>query len=93
AQDRRFIASLDLPLQSDPPTLEGLIYPDTYYFHRGLSEARLLTAMVEQFKKHGVKHELISIPKGEHGLGGGDPKLINAAYESAFAFINKHMKE
>ena len=35
--------------------------------------------MVEQFKKHGVKHELVSIPKGEHGLGGGDPKLINAA--------------
>lgn len=51
AQDRRFIASLGLPLQSDPPTLEGLIYPDTYYFHRGLSEASLLTAMVEQFKK------------------------------------------
>ena len=49
--------------------------------------------MAEQFKKHGVEHKLISIPGGEHGLGGGDPKLIDAAYVSALAFVNRHMKE
>jgi acetyl esterase/lipase len=48
--------------------------------------------MAEQFKKHSVEHKLISIPNGEHGLGGGDPKLIDSAYESAFEFLQKHMK-
>jgi acetyl esterase/lipase len=47
--------------------------------------------MAEQFKKHGVEHELISIPGGEHGLGGGDPKRIDAAYESALAFAKRHL--
>ncbi len=48
--------------------------------------------MAEQLTKRGVEHKLISIPGGEHGLGGGDAKLINAAYESALAFVNRHMK-
>jgi dipeptidyl aminopeptidase/acylaminoacyl peptidase len=43
--------------------------------------------MAAEFKKHGVEHELISIPGGEHGLGGGDPKLIDAAYASALEFL------
>jgi hypothetical protein len=33
----------------------------------------------EEFKQHDVPHLLISIPGGEHGLAGGDPKLIDAA--------------
>lgn len=48
--------------------------------------------MAGQFTKHGVEHELITIPGGEHGLGGGDPKLIDAAYQSALAFVNRHME-
>jgi acetyl esterase/lipase len=51
------------------------------------------TMMAEQFEKHKVPHELVTIRGGEHGLGGGDPKLIDAAYESAFEFIQKHMKD
>jgi len=47
--------------------------------------------MADQFRKHGVEHQLVSIPGGEHGLAGGDPKLIDAAYKSALAFVNRHM--
>lgn len=48
--------------------------------------------MAQQFKKHGVEHTLISIKNGEHGLGGGDPKAIDAAYQQAFEFIDAHMR-
>ena len=48
--------------------------------------------MAEQFKKYGVAHKLISIKNGEHGLGGGDPKKIAAAYRAALAFVNQYMK-
>ena len=47
--------------------------------------------MVDEFKKHGVDHELISILDGEHGLGGGDPNEINSAYERAFQFVHARM--
>jgi len=47
--------------------------------------------MAEQFKAHGVEHELVTIPGGEHGLGGGDPEEIAAAYDAAMIFINRHM--
>ena len=47
--------------------------------------------MAEQFESKGVEHQLISIEGGEHGLGGGDPKEIDAAYEAAIAFINHYM--
>lgn len=48
--------------------------------------------MAEAFKKHGVKHELVSIPDAEHGLTGGDPKLIDAAYEKASEFLAARLK-
>ena len=47
--------------------------------------------MAAEFRKNGVEHELVTIPGGEHGLGGGDPKLIDAAYASALAFVQRHM--
>lgn len=50
------------------------------------------TLMAEQFKKHGVEHELVTIPNGEHGLAGGDPKLIIAAYQQAFEFMHDRMR-
>jgi dipeptidyl aminopeptidase/acylaminoacyl peptidase len=46
--------------------------------------------MAEQFKQHGVEREFATIPNGEHGLGGGDPELIDKAYESALAFVKKY---
>jgi len=47
--------------------------------------------MAEQFKKHGVDHELISIVGGEHGLGGGDSDKIDRAYSRVFQFVHQRM--
>ena len=47
--------------------------------------------MADQFKKHGVEHELITIVGGEHGLSGGDPKKIDEAYNKAFQFVHQRM--
>lgn len=47
--------------------------------------------MAGEFKRHGVEFELISIPGGEHGLGGGDPIRIDAVYEAVLTFVNRHM--
>ena len=56
ATDREFIATLGLsPVLKIPKdsfaTLEGLIFPETYFLHRGVSARFLLTRMVEQFKR------------------------------------------
>lgn len=48
--------------------------------------------MAAEFKKHDVRHELLSIPDGEHGLGGGDPKLIDDAYTRAFEFADGYLR-
>jgi acetyl esterase/lipase len=48
--------------------------------------------MAEQFKQVGVPHKLISIQNGEHGLRGGDPADIDAAYAAVLTFVNKYMK-
>lgn len=70
-------------------------YPPTLLIH-GTKDTdvpyELSVMMAEQLKKHGVEHKLISIPGGEHGLAGGDPKLIDAAYEAAFEFLQQHVR-
>jgi UPF0755 protein len=48
--DPAFIASLDLPIKPAPPSLEGLIFPETYHLYRGVPEAYLIQAMVRQFR-------------------------------------------
>jgi len=48
--------------------------------------------MAEEFKKHNVEYELVTIPGAEHGLKDGEPKLVNAAYISAVEFVNRFMK-
>lgn len=50
------------------------------------------TLMAEQLKQHGVEHELVTIPGAEHGLAGGDPKLIDDAYQRAFEFMHERMQ-
>jgi acetyl esterase/lipase len=68
-------------------------YPPTILIH-GTADTDVpyeqSVIMAERFQEHGVEHELVSIPNGEHGLVGGDPKLIDAAYESALAFVKRH---
>lgn len=71
-------------------------YPPTILIH-GTDDSDVpyeqSVMMAEQLKKHGVEHKLITVPGAEHGLWGGDSKLINDAYESALAFVNFHMKK
>ncbi len=43
--------------------------------------------MAREFEKHGVDHELVRIENGEHGLQGGDPDAIEAAYAKVLPFI------
>ncbi len=68
-------------------------YPPTMLIH-GTNDTDVpyqqSVMMAEQFNKSGVEHEVVTIPGGEHGLGGGDPKLIDAAYASALAFVQRH---
>jgi acetyl esterase/lipase len=47
--------------------------------------------MAAELKKNKVEHRLITIPGGEHGLAGGDKKLIDEAYRDAIEFIEKHL--
>ncbi len=70
-------------------------YPSTLMIH-GTNDTDVpyeqSTLMAEQFKQHGVEHELVTIPNGEHGLAGGDPKLIVSAYQQAFEFMHDRMR-
>ncbi len=50
-RDPAFIASLDLPFKPAPPSLEGLLLPETYHLYRGVPERSLIQAMVRQFKQ------------------------------------------
>jgi acetyl esterase/lipase len=47
--------------------------------------------METELKSNKIEHRLITIPGGEHGLGGGDKKLIDDAYREAIEFIEKHL--
>lgn len=49
--------------------------------------------MAKAFATYGVQHELIPIKHGEHGLAGGDRGEIDAAYQSAFAFLKRHLED
>jgi acetyl esterase/lipase len=66
-------------------------YPPTMLIH-GTADTDVpyeqSVLMSEQFKMHGVPYELVTIEGGEHGLHGGDPARIDAAYESALAFVS-----
>jgi dipeptidyl aminopeptidase/acylaminoacyl peptidase len=70
-------------------------YPPTVMIH-GTADTDVpyeqAVLMAEQLQKHNVKHELITIPGAEHGLAGGDPKVIDAAYAKAFAFIDERLR-
>ena len=70
-------------------------YPPTFLIHGTIDTDvpyEQSTMMAAEFKKHGVEHRLVSIKNGEHGLGGGDAKAIDAAYEQSFEFIDRHMR-
>lgn len=70
-------------------------YPPTMLIH-GTSDTDVpyeqSVMMAEQFNRHGVPHELVTIPGAEHGLADGDPQLIDRAYDDALAWINLYMQ-
>lgn len=47
--------------------------------------------MDRELTRVGVEHRLIVVPNAGHGLPGGDPKDVTAAYDSALEFVNRHM--
>ena len=47
--------------------------------------------MAKELARHNVAHELITIPGGGHGLGGGDKELIGKAHARALAFVKEHL--
>jgi acetyl esterase/lipase len=49
--------------------------------------------MAREFDRHNVRHELISIEGGEHGLGGGDPEHIDRAYLRAEQFLDQVLNQ
>ncbi len=51
------------------------------------------TDMAAELKKHGVPHELITVKGAEHGLAGGDPKLVADANARALEYIRRHLFE
>jgi len=68
-----------------PPTLliHGVVDTDVPYEES--------TMMAEQLEQHGVPFFVAPIETGEHGLGGGDPRQIEAAYKTMREFIVKHL--
>jgi acetyl esterase/lipase len=71
-------------------------YPPTLLIH-GTADTDVpyeqSARMAEELQKNGVEHELITIPDAEHGLQGGEPARIDAAYAAALAFLNRHVRD
>ena len=69
-------------------------YPPTVMIH-GTADTDVpheqSVMMAAEFEKHGVEHLLFSIDQAEHGLGGGDPREIDEAYERAFQFLDRFL--
>lgn len=69
-------------------------YPPTVMIH-GTADTDVpyeqSVMMADEFRKHGVPHELLTIENGEHGLGGGDARAIDAAYQRGFHFLDRYL--
>lgn len=49
--------------------------------------------MANEFKRQGVRHLLLPVQNGEHGLSGADRRDIDAAYKRAFAFVKAELEK
>ncbi|MEQ2005815.1 MAG: alpha/beta hydrolase [Limisphaerales bacterium] len=47
--------------------------------------------MARELTRMGVKHELITVPGGEHGLRGADAKVVAQAHERVAKFLREQM--
>jgi hypothetical protein len=70
-------------------------YPPTLLIH-GREDTdvpcQLSRDMARELARHKVPHDLIEVPGAEHGLAGGDRKLVNQAHDKSLAFIRKHLR-
>lgn len=48
--------------------------------------------MARELERHGVPHELVTVPRAGHGLAGADSKLAADAHARALAFIRRHLR-
>jgi UPF0755 protein len=48
-KDSAFIASLDVFKTEAPATLEGFLFPDTYFFNRALTDSEMIKQMVRHY--------------------------------------------
>ena len=69
-------------------------YPPTLLIH-GTADTDVpyeqSTMMAEEFRKHGVEHELISVEEAEHGLAGAPQDVRENAYSSAVRFVQERI--
>lgn len=87
-EEERFVPFM--PLRNVTPD-----YPPTLLIH-GTEDTDVpyeqAVMMSEELGRHGVEHELVSIPDAEHDLVGGDPELVDAAYGRVLEFVNRQMR-
>jgi len=54
---------IDRSLSIAPPSLEGYLFPDTYFLHRGMDEEKVISLMVNRFnemvKRENIKDEML----------------------------------
>ena len=74
-----------MPLRNVTPS-----YPPTLLVH-GTADTDVpyeqSTLMAEEFRRHGVRHELLTFEGAEHGIGGSSSAESDRAYSAAVAFL------
>ncbi|MFN8635156.1 MAG: alpha/beta hydrolase [Chloroflexota bacterium] len=69
-------------------------YPPTMLIH-GTADTDVpydrSVAMARELERHGVQHELVTIPGAEHGLRDVAESLVEAAHARAVAFLLNHL--
>jgi acetyl esterase/lipase len=70
-------------------------YPPTFLIH-GTADTDVpheqSVMMAAELKKHGVRHELVSVAGAEHGLPDGDKAAVAEAYRKGFAFVGEFLR-
>jgi acetyl esterase/lipase len=48
--------------------------------------------MAKELSRHGVEHELRTVPDTGHGLAGAEPAVVAEVQDRVLAFLNKHLR-
>ena len=79
AKEPDFVKRFNLPLRPGLPTLEGYAFPETYYFHRSVGAARVLSQMVEEFRHRALA--FLRDNAGKVGLSPYDALILASIIE------------